>query len=165
MGTQIPAKKGHSPPIFGPCLLWPAAGWIKMPLGMEVGLGPGHTVLDGIQLPLERGTAAPPPLFGPWLLWSNGRPSQLLLSSFFFSSEHTRLCMEADHATSVRWSMSPTCLVDQHSALPDRTVCGFRRSNCQPSAVERFQSQQLSFGTVCPTTSRQPIRCRLSGSN
>ena len=34
-------------------------------------------------------------------------------------------------ATSVRWSMSPTCLVDQHSALPDRTVCGFRRSNCQ----------------------------------
>jgi len=23
------------------------AGWIKMPLGMEVGLGPGHIVLDG----------------------------------------------------------------------------------------------------------------------
>ena len=22
-------------------------GWIKMPLGMEVGLGPGHIVLDG----------------------------------------------------------------------------------------------------------------------
>jgi len=22
-------------------------GWIKMPLGMEVGLGYGHTVLDG----------------------------------------------------------------------------------------------------------------------
>ena len=73
-------------------------------------------------------------------------------------------CMEAHHATSVRWSMSPTCLVDQHSALPDRTVCGFCHSNCQPSAVERFRSQQHSFGTVCPT-SRQPIRCRLSGSN
>jgi len=27
------------------------AGWIKMPLGMEVGLGPGDFVLDGIQLP------------------------------------------------------------------------------------------------------------------
>ena len=40
-----------------------------------------------------------------------------------------------------------------------------RRSNGQPSAVERFPSQQHSFGTVCPTTSRQPIRCRLSGSN
>jgi len=23
------------------------AGWIKIPLGMEVGLGPGNTVLDG----------------------------------------------------------------------------------------------------------------------
>jgi len=23
------------------------AGWINMPLGMEVGLGPGHIVLDG----------------------------------------------------------------------------------------------------------------------
>jgi len=24
-------------------------GWIKMPLGKEVGLGPGHIVLDGDQ--------------------------------------------------------------------------------------------------------------------
>jgi len=27
------------------------AGWIKMPLGMEVGLGPGHIVLDGDPAP------------------------------------------------------------------------------------------------------------------
>jgi len=26
-------------------------GWIKMKLGMEVGLGPGHTVLDGDPAP------------------------------------------------------------------------------------------------------------------
>jgi len=26
-------------------------GWIKMPLGTQVGLGPGNTVLDGDQLP------------------------------------------------------------------------------------------------------------------
>ena len=62
-------------------------------------------------------------------------------------------------------SMPPTCLVDQHSALPDRTVCGFRRSNCQPSAVERFRSQQHSSGTGCPTMLRQPIRCRLFRSS
>jgi len=31
------------------------AGWIKMPLGMEVGLCPGHIVLDGTQLPLPKG--------------------------------------------------------------------------------------------------------------
>jgi len=54
-----------------------------MPLGMEVGLGPGHVVLDGDPAPLERGTAASP-LFGPALLWPNGRPSQQLLSSCIF---------------------------------------------------------------------------------
>jgi len=32
--------------------------WIKMKLGMQVGLGPGHTVLDGHPAPLpQRGTA------------------------------------------------------------------------------------------------------------
>jgi len=34
------------------------AGWIKMPLGTEVGLGPGHVVLDGEPAPPpQRGTA------------------------------------------------------------------------------------------------------------
>jgi len=30
-----------------------------MPLGMEVGLGPGHTVLDGDQAPPWKGTQHP----------------------------------------------------------------------------------------------------------
>jgi len=55
-------------------------GWIKMPLGTEVGLGPGDIVLDGDPAPPRKG-AQQPPLFGPRLLWPNGRPSQLLLSS------------------------------------------------------------------------------------
>jgi len=78
---------------------------------------------------------------------------------------HTKPCTEAHHATSVRWSMPPTCLIDQHSALLDRTVCGFHRSNCQPSVVERFRSQQHSSGTGCTTTLRQPFRWRPSGNN
>jgi len=58
-------------------------GWIKMPLGTEVGLAPGDIVLDGDPAhPTERGTT-PPPLSGPCLLWANGRPSQQLLSSCF----------------------------------------------------------------------------------
>jgi len=73
--------------------------------------------------------------------------------------------MEAHHATSVRWSMSPTCLIDEHSILPDRTVCKFRRSSSQPSAVEIFRSQQHSSGIDFLTMSRRPIRCRLFGSN
>jgi len=34
-------------------------GWIKMPLGTEVGLVPGHIVLDGTQLPHKKGHSSP----------------------------------------------------------------------------------------------------------
>jgi len=44
-----------------------------MPLGTEVGLGPGDILLDGDPAPPA---AQQPPLFGPCLLWRNGRPSQ-----------------------------------------------------------------------------------------
>jgi len=50
-------------------------GWIKMPLGMEVGLGPGHIVLDGEwewDPPPPRKGGRSPPIFGPCLLWPNG---------------------------------------------------------------------------------------------
>ena len=50
------------------------AGWSKMPLGTEVGLGPGHIVLHWDPAPPERDTAAPPTLFNPCLLWPKGRP-------------------------------------------------------------------------------------------
>jgi len=43
-------------------VLWQTVGWIKMPLGMEAGLGHGHSVLDGdLAPPHKRGTA---PNFG-----------------------------------------------------------------------------------------------------
>ena len=34
-------------------------GWMKMPLGTEVGLGPGDIVLDGDLSPPKNGTASP----------------------------------------------------------------------------------------------------------
>ena len=36
-----------------------------MALGMEVGLGPGHIVLDGDPAPLPKKGPEPPPIFGP----------------------------------------------------------------------------------------------------
>jgi len=68
--------KGAQPPIFVPHLLWQTAGWIKMPLGMEVGLGPGHIVLDGDPAPStlpKGGGAHHPQIFGPCLLWPLAR--------------------------------------------------------------------------------------------
>jgi len=71
METQLPPKGRRPPPIFGPCLLWPnswmdqdcgqTAVWIKMPLGTEVGFGPGHIVLDGDPAP-PKGAQQPPHL-------------------------------------------------------------------------------------------------------
>ena len=46
------------------------AGWIKMPLGTEVSLGPGDIVLDGGKpAPQKMSTS---PIFSPCLLWPNG---------------------------------------------------------------------------------------------
>jgi len=54
-----------------------------MLLGMKVGLGPGYIVLD--KRPISPPPNNSPPIFGPCLLWPNGRPSQLLLSTFAHS--------------------------------------------------------------------------------
>ena len=48
------------------------AGWIKMPLGIEVGLGPGDFVLEEDPAPTPQKGDRPPPIFGPCLLWPNG---------------------------------------------------------------------------------------------
>jgi len=44
--------------------------WIKMKLGMVVGLVPDHTVLDGDPAPPKKMDTAP--IFGSSPLWSNG---------------------------------------------------------------------------------------------
>jgi len=43
-------------------------GRIKMKLGMQVGRGPGHIVLDGDPAPPPSKGHNPPPIFGPYLL-------------------------------------------------------------------------------------------------
>jgi len=46
--------------------------WIKMKLGMQVGLGLGHIVLGGDAAPPPTKWQSPLPIFGPYLLWPNG---------------------------------------------------------------------------------------------
>jgi len=73
-GRQRPGAESPQFSAHGYC--GRTAGWIKMTLGMEVGLGPVHIVLDGDTDPLPKtteGRAPPPPQkIGPSLLWSNG---------------------------------------------------------------------------------------------
>jgi len=81
-GPSSCTQKGNSSPHFSADVYCgQTAGWIKIPLGMEVGLGSGDIMLDGDPAPPWKGTQQPP-LFGPCLLWPNGRPSQILWSSF-----------------------------------------------------------------------------------
>ena len=50
------------------------AGWTKLPLGMEVGLGAGDFVLDGnpVLSPETKAQPHPHPIFGPCLLLPKG---------------------------------------------------------------------------------------------
>jgi len=58
METQLPPR-GIAPQFLAHVCCGQTAGWIKMPLDMEVDLGLGHIVLDGDPAPPKRGTAAP----------------------------------------------------------------------------------------------------------
>jgi len=85
-------------PIFCTCLLCQTAGWIKMALVVEVGLGPGHTVLCGDLALLSQKGAEPPPQFSAHFLWPNGWMHQ---DATWYGGrpQPRRLC--------VRWGRSP----------------------------------------------------------
>jgi len=71
MGTQLPLPKGVQPQFSAHEYYGQTAGWIKMPPGMEIGLGPGHIVVDGDPAPPPKKGEAQPPFLGPCLLWPN----------------------------------------------------------------------------------------------
>jgi len=56
MGTQLsPSRKNRAPNFWPHVYCGQIAAWIKMPLGIEVGLGPGHIVLGGDPAPPKKG--------------------------------------------------------------------------------------------------------------
>jgi len=154
-----PPQKGHSPLFLALVCCGQTAGWIKMSLGMQTGLGLGDIVLDGdrpTQHPSPKGHSpqfsarvcmlwpngwvdedatwyggrprprrhcvrwgpisprkghSKPPVFALCLLWSNGRPSQLLLSTYTngrpkimpaHNGQISRSCSNKDIVRSIR---------------------------------------------------------------
>jgi len=67
-------KKGAEPPpqFSAHVHCGQTAGWIKIALGTEVGLGPGYIVLDWDPAALAKRGRSRLPIFGPFLLWPNG---------------------------------------------------------------------------------------------
>ena len=59
MGTQLPLPAASPPQFSANVRCGQTAGWIKMALGMEVGLGPGDIVLDGNPAPSQKGAELP----------------------------------------------------------------------------------------------------------
>jgi len=59
-GPRSPSpESGHRPQFSAPVCCDQTAGWIKMPLRVMVGLGPGNIVLDADPAPPRSGTAPP----------------------------------------------------------------------------------------------------------
>ena len=96
-GPSLPQQGGGWDPQF---LAYVCCGqtaeWNKMTLGMEVGLGPGHIVLDmGTQVPSPKRDTARSPIFCPsllWPFWPNGWMHQ---DATWYGDRHQprRLCV------------------------------------------------------------------------
>ena len=75
--TVRPMLSDHDCPVLSVCLsltlvyCGQTVGWIKMKLGTEVGLGPGHIVLHGDPVPRKK-QRYNPTIFGPCQLRPNG---------------------------------------------------------------------------------------------
>ena len=65
MGTQLPKKEGTGSQFSAHVRCGQTAGWINMPLGMEVGLRPGDIVLDGDPAPPPQKGSTAAPQFQP----------------------------------------------------------------------------------------------------
>jgi len=81
-GPSCPFRKGHSPQFSAHLYCGQTARWIKMALGMEVGLGSGHIVLDGDPAAPAKGAQQPlTPSFRPVSIVATVAHLRLLLSS------------------------------------------------------------------------------------
>jgi len=66
-GQSPPPKKKNSAYLY----CGQTAGWMKLLLGMEVGLSPGDLDGDPVLFP-QKGAESLSPIFGPFLFWPNG---------------------------------------------------------------------------------------------
>jgi len=71
-GPDLPPQRGTAPQFSAHICCGQMAAWIKMPVGMEVGLGSDDFVFDRDQRSPTKKGAEPPKIFGPCLLRPNG---------------------------------------------------------------------------------------------
>jgi len=67
-----PPQMGTAPQFSAHISCGQMAAWIKMSVGMELGLGSGDFVLHGDPASPPKKGGSEPPIFSPCLLWPNG---------------------------------------------------------------------------------------------
>ena len=67
-----------------------------MPLGTEVGFGPGNIVLDGTELSPRIGAQQPPPLFGPCHIVAKRSPISATAELVFYCASAWHSCAQRD---------------------------------------------------------------------
>jgi len=89
--SPSPKKRGHSPQFSTHVYCGKTAGWIKMSLGMEIGVGSGDIVLDGGPAPphKKRGTA---PNFRPMSIVAKRSPISATAELLLLLSYVRRSC-------------------------------------------------------------------------
>ena len=80
-GVAATPKSDRAPSVFAPCLLWPNSWMDEEGTWFGSRFCPRDIVLDGDPAPPPR-KGHSSPLFSADVYCGNGRPSQLLLSSF-----------------------------------------------------------------------------------
>jgi len=113
MGIQLPLpQRGTAPQFSARICCGQMTEWIKMSLGMQLGLGPGDFVLDGDHAPPPQKGGGASQIFGPCLLWPNGWMDK---GSTWHGSrpQPRRFC--------VRWRPSP---LPQKGAKPSSPIFG-----------------------------------------
>jgi len=100
MGTKL-SPSGHSPQFSVHVYCGQTAGWIKMPLGTEIGLSPGDIVLNGDPpLPPRKKRNGHSP-------YPNFRPMSIVAKPLDGSRWHLAWRWAQSRAHYARWGLSP----------------------------------------------------------
>ena len=152
MGTQLPPlQKRHSPQFLGHVCCGQTAGWIKMPLRMNVDLSPGHIVLDEDPAPPTKNGHSSPKFWPMSVVakWLDGSRCQLVWMEVGLSPGD--IVLDGDLAPSQKGHSTP----DFQPTWPNRwmnqdaTWCSHRpwpRPNCirwGPSSLRNGHSNPL----------------------
>jgi len=117
-----------------------------MPLGAEVGLGPGHIVLDGTQLQPRKRAQKPPlgPLFAPSL---NFRPRYIVAKRLYEPRCH--LVRRSDLAqASLRWGPSSPPKKEAAEPLPNFRHMSVVAKELDGSRCHLVRSYSLGPGDI-----------------